>query len=376
MANTDRRIIDDGGKQFIPMNMEGTLGDDNFITMPKLLTLAAIAGSIVAWLALSESSGYTIAARIIGLVVIMFIDSLLFRYIVLEEKLYYKMYEELKAGIVIKAYKFWNIASRQNTGEGIVMTYNDTKLGVIVKVERGVITGKSEDCAEDHFDAVSDFIKELNNRRIKRVAMNIMEPSGKDERLEELDKLCNTTDNNNINRLVELSVSHIKNISNNTLTDAEYYLLYTEDIMEQERFLEDVEACMDVLMGGMFSGYHILGIDGDREINEFAKQINNVEYFNIEEASVKVYNASYNIGGDIKVVEINMTNGKIIHVDARDSTIIREGNDNVMDNILDNKDTAVGVSLDEIESLYQDNTSENKMENNVNSYKDQDEIEL
>lgn len=376
MANTDRRIIDDSGKQFIPMNMEGTLGDDNFITMPKLLTLAAIVGSIVGWMTLSESSGYTLVARVIGLIVILFIDSLLFRYIVLEEKLYYKMYEELKQGAVIKAYKFWNIASRQNTGEGIVMTYNDTKLGVIVKVERGVITGKSEDCAEDHFDAVSDFIKELNNRRIKRVAMNIMEPSGKDERLEELDKLCNTTDNNNINRLVELSVSHIKNISNNTLIDAEYYLLYTEDIMEQERFLEDVEACMDVLMGGMFSGYHILGIDGDREINEFAKQINNVEYFNIEEASAKVYNAAYNIGGDIKVVEINMANGKIIHVDARDSIIIREGNDNVMDNILDNKDTAVGVSLDEIESLYQDSTRENKMENNVNSYKDQDEIEL
>ena len=191
MANTDRRILDDEGKQFMPMNMEGTLGDDNFITLPKFLTIGCIFGALVGWLVMAKGSGYSFMNTLIVFLILLWISSILLRYIVFEERLYYKMYEELKKGRVIKPDRFWNIASKSKSSHGTALIYNDAKIGVIVKLERDIITGKGDGVEENHYDAVSDFYKYLNSKGIKRVFMNIMEPTGKDERLAELDK-CDT----------------------------------------------------------------------------------------------------------------------------------------------------------------------------------------
>lgn len=362
MANTERRILDDKGRQFIPMNMEGTLGEENFITMPKLLTLAYILGSTIAVFVISRSNGYSILGTMIILIVVEFINSLLLRYIVFEEKLYYKMYRELKDGNVISPYKFWNIASKQNTDRGTILNYNDAKTGVIVKLQRDVITGRGEDLKEVHFDAVSDFYKELNKRKIKRVYMNVMENIGNDQRLNELDKLCNTTDNYNLNRLVELSITYIKNISNSTLTDVEYYLLYVEQIVEYTQFLNDVEDCLSILMNGAYKSYEILGAQGGREINEFAKKINFVEYFNTDEASLSIFNTNSNVADKIKVVQVNISDSEQIELNQNDYSRIKYALGSgkysglkiadIIRNTVGNRDNTVGVDIGDIEEKF------------------------
>lgn len=384
MANTDRRILDDEGKQFMPMNMEGTLGDDNFITLPKFLTIGCIFGALVGWLIMANSSGYSFMNTLIVFLILLWISSILLRYIVFEERLYYKMYEELKKGRVIKPDRFWNIASKSKSSHGTALIYNDAKIGVIVRLERDIITGKGEGVEENHYDAVSDFYKYLNSKGIKRVFMNIMEPTGKDERLAELDKLCNATDNYNINRLVELSVTHIKNISNNTLTDVEYYLLYTDDIMGQDSLIDNVEEAMSILMSGAYASYEILGTLGDREINEFARQINFVDYFNTDEAALRIFKANGMERSSLRISKIKLSNGRVIDIDPMASQAISNISSTedlkgktaaeFVGKVARKEITRQAVDLDEIEKIYVDNTT--SYDNNDNSNNGDDEIDF
>lgn len=354
MANTSRRIIDDDGKEFVPMNVEGNLGEEDFITVPKLVALAIIVISIIGWIAIAKSNGYTIIGTLLILLIILIIDSIILRYVVFEEPLYYDMYKELKDSCVVSPYKLWNIGSKQNALIGTLLSYNDGKVGIIVRLERDVITGRKEDYKEEHFDALSDFYKELNRHGIKRVRMDIMEPTGNDKRLAELDKLCNTTDNYNVNRLVELSTTHIKNISAKTLSDVEYYLLYTENFMEQQKFIEDATDCLEVLLQGGYAGYEILGEDGERQLNEFAKQINFVDYFNTDEAALRIFNSVSTQAQDIVIVNVDTDKGTV-NIDNTNSfklQSILNGKIDVADiyDTLTVKDSSVGVDIDEIES--------------------------
>lgn len=358
MANTDRRIITEDNKQFMPMNVEGSYGEKETLNTTKLIALGGIAASIIGCIIIARSGGYSIIGTIILLAIVLVIDSFVLRYIVFEEKLYYAMYNEIKDSAVVSPYKLWNIISRQNTVNGTVLNYNDAKMGVIVRIERGLTTGRGETLDEEHHDAISDFYKELNNRKLKRVRMDLMEYTSNDKRLNELDKLCNTTDNNNLNRLMELYITHIKNISSNTLTDVEYYLIYTNMLTDQYKFIQEVQECLDILMNGAYNGYEILGSSNARDINEFAKQINFIDYFNTDEASLRIFNMNRLDTNTINIIHMELANGDSVDTSREDIIRIKRAISNnknthtdtatIVSNTIKKKRASIGVDIDEI----------------------------
>ena len=358
MANTDRRIVTEDNKQFMPMNVEGSYGEKETLNTTKLIALGCIAASIIGCIVLARSSGYSLIGTIMLLAIVLVIDSFVLRYIVFEEKLYYAMYNEIKDSAVVSPYKLWNIISRQNTADGTVLNYNDAKMGLIVRVERGLITGRGEALDEEHHDAISDFYKELNNRKLKRIRLDLMEYTSNDKRLSELDKLCNTTDNNNLNRLMELYITHIKNISSNTLTDVEYYIIYTNMLTDQYKFIQEVQECLDILMNGAYNGYEILGSSNTRDINEFAKQINFIDYFNTDEASLRIFNMNRSDTNTINIIHMELANGDSIDTSREDIIRIKKAIDSskdthtdtatIVSNTIKKKRASIGVDIDEI----------------------------
>lgn len=379
MANTERRIVTEDNKQFIPMNVEGSYGERETLNTTKLIALGCIVASIIGCIVLARSGGYSIIGTIVLLAIVLVIDSFILRYIVFEEKLYYAMYNEIKNSAVVSPYKLWNIISKQNTADGTVLNYNDAKIGVIIRLERGLITGRGEKLDEEHHDAISDFYKELNNRKLKRIRMDLMEYTSNDKRLSELDKLCNTTDNNNLNRLMELYVTHIKNISSNTLTDVEYYLIYTNMLTDQYKFIQEVQECLDTLMNGAYSGYEILGANDTRDINEFAKQINFIDYFNTDEASLRIFNTNRLDTNTINIVHIELANGDSIDTSREDIIRIKRAvhnsenmhtdTANIIRNTIKKKRANIGVDIDEIKRTSIKASSSNTSYDRKNSTK-------
>lgn len=289
MANTKRRqeYTDRNGNMFMPMNVEGGTWNENFITTPKVFTIVGIIVSLVLLIVYLNEGGYKPFAYILFISIWFVISTTLLRFVVFEETFYYKMYKELSQHEISSPALFWNIASIKDTDEGAILTYADGKIGVIVKAERDTITGKNKDFKEIHYDAISDFYKELATNRFCFVQMNIMEQAGKDPRLNELSKIVNKSDNANIRKLMEMQVGHIKNITHKSLYESDYFLIYTNDMTRIDNLIGDVTECIFKLLDGAFIGYNILL---SRDVVDLVKELEGVNYFNSTDASLQMFN--------------------------------------------------------------------------------------
>lgn len=332
MANTKRReeYTDRNGNMFIPMNVEGGIWNEHFITTPKLICIVLIIISIFIIITYLQSEAAKFIQYIIWIGIWAFISLQVLRFIVFEEKFYYKMYLELKEHAISSPSLFWDIASIKDTDEGAIMTYSDAKIGIMIKLERDTITGKNSDFKEIHYDAISDFYREVATIKYSFIQMNIMEQAGKDPRLHELSKLVYKSDNNNICKLMEMEVGYIKNITHYSLYESDYFLFYTQDLSKVDTIIGDASECIFRILDGAYIGYTILS---SKEIVDFVKEEYGVNYFNSTDASLQMFDRNAaNIATPFNVYGIiwndgedqELTNQEINKIRGITSDIIKE----------------------------------------------------
>lgn len=288
MANSKRRAdyTDKNGNMFIPMNVEGAQFN-HFITTPKFILIVVMALSL--FFLLTQLNGLRWTQYVIWLSIWFFICLQLTRFVIFEEKFYYKMYKELQEHEISSPALFWDIASIDDTDDGAILTYSDAKIAIIVRLERDTITGKSYEFKETHYDAISDFYKSVVTNKYSFVQMNIMEQAGKDPRLIELGKLINKSDNPNICKLMELQIGHIKNITRSSLIESDYFLFYTQDLSRIDSIINDISECVFRVLDGAYIGYQVLTA---REVVDLVKDLYGVNYFNSTEASLLMFDKS------------------------------------------------------------------------------------
>lgn len=291
MANTSRRrgyTDNTGKKMFIPMNVEGGIWNEHFITTPKFVCIVLIALAFVAIIITlgNEDRHSTVLSYVVYLGLWAFVSSLVLRFIVFEEKFYYKMYKELEKYETSSPALFWNISSIKDTEYGAIVTYSDARIGVFVRMQRDTITGKRDGFDEIHYDAFSDFYHDVVGNRYSFVQMNIMEQAGKDPRLNELSKLVTKNKNPSIQKLMELEIGYIKNITNKSLYESDYFLFYTTDMAKVDVIIDEISECCLGLQNGAFTGFEILGSIG---IVDLVKEIYAVNYFNATDASLMMF---------------------------------------------------------------------------------------
>ena len=118
-----------------------------------------------------------------------------------------------------------------------------------------------------------------------------MEKAGNDPRIPELNKLMSNNPNPSIQQLMELEVGHIKNITNITLYENEYYLIYKNDMAAVDTIQSEVADCLMILLNGAYVGYKYLN---SKEIANLVKERRGVTYFNVTEASVMLFGLNQN----------------------------------------------------------------------------------
>ncbi len=316
MANSKRRYIDKNGSMFIPMNVEGGTWNEHFITTPKLITFGAIVFSAI-FLGMWLASIYADASSYIIFYTMWAIASFyVTRYIIFEERFYYRMYKQLKESEITTPALFWDIASIKETDEGAILTYSDAKVGIIIKLERDTITGKTPEFKETHYDAISDFYRELVAYKYSFVQMNIMEQAGNDPRLHELDKLLYKNDNQNICKLMERQIGHIKNITHKTLYESDYVLVYSAELHKMDTIISDTIDCIYKILDGAYIGYRILN---SRDIVELIKEEYGVRYFNTTDATLTMFkNRINNTKKPFKLEKIVFNTGETQEIGSRE----------------------------------------------------------
>lgn len=314
MANTKRRenYTDRNGNMLIPINVEGGNYNEHFITTPKLICIGLIfAGLAFIIYKCSHGTG-GLLSWLLWLAIWGVTSTFVARFIIFEEKFYYRMYLDLKEHEITTPAIFWDIASIKDTDEGAIITYSDAKIAIMVKVERDTITGKTRDFKEVHYDAISDFYRDVITQKYSFMQMNIMEQAGKDPRLNELSKIVYKSDNPNIQKLMEMEVGHIKNITHTSLYESDYFLFYTNDLTKIDTIIMDITESIFKLLDGAYIGYKVLS---SKDIVDLLKEEFGVTYFNYTEASLLMYNNNAN--SMIKPFDIT----GILWTDGEDQTL-------------------------------------------------------
>lgn len=313
MANSSRRYLDSNGNQFMPMNAEGGSWNENFIDTKKLIVMGIILISLVVCIMHLGESEASFGHSVIVLGIWFIVSLYALRFIVFEEKFYYRMYKVLKDNEITTPAIFWNIASIRDTSDGAILTYSDTKIGILVKLERDTITGKHPEFKETHYDAISDFYRELMRYKYRFVQFNIMEKAGNDPRLENLDPLVHKSSNKNIRELMEKEVGYIKSISYNTLYESDYILIYTSELTKIDNIIGDSIDCIYKILDGAYIGYRILT---SREIIELIKELYGIKYFNYTQATLDRQKLNgIQITKPFDIVGLEMDDGEIIELE-------------------------------------------------------------
>lgn len=384
MANTKRRekYTDRNGKMLIPINVEGGQYNDSWFTTTKFVALIAIIAGL-GFVINKISKGATAEGVIILLVTWFIASSFIVRYIIFEEKPYYKMYKQLIGNEVTTPATFWSVASIKDTEDGGIITYSDGKIAVCIKVDRDTITGKPNDFKEVHYDAISDFYKEIGSRGYSFVQMNIMETAGKDPRLSELTKIIPKSDNKNIRELMRLQVGHIKNLTHIALYESDYVLIYTKDMSKIDNIIEDVTESVFKLLDGAYCRYTVLG---SKDIGELEKEEMGVTYFNLTEASMNMFgNKSVMVAKPFDIIGITWKNGEEQQLTKQEVTRLRIVTGDIIKGRVSNKDSAIkntvyrkpekdkfGIDLNSLSSISSDKI--NRPSNRVNNNKHNDNI--
>lgn len=345
MANSKRRenFTDKNGNMLIPINVEGGQYNEHFMTTPKLVCIAMIICAFCYIIYVSTHPMAPLITWIVRLGLWLFVTTLIVRFIIFEEKFYYRMYLELKDNEITTPAMFWNIASIKDTDEGALITYADAKIGIMVKVDRDTITGKTPDFKETHYDAISDFYRDVVTQKYNFVQMNIMEQAGKDPRLAELSKVVYKSDNPNIQKLMEMEVGHIKNITHTSLYESDYFLFYTTDVTKMETIIGDITESIFKLLDGAYISYKILS---SKEITDLVKEEYGVNYFNSTEASLVMY--SNNVNSTINpfnITGIVWANGEEQTLNNREISKLRNITSSVIKETISLKDVSLKKAI-------------------------------
>ena len=342
--NSKRLRMNEQGRMFIPMNVEGGGYDENFFSTPKLITAGALVLVLVILIAtlVSPDNRLSMLGKVLTVLLYLFIASFVVRYVIFEERYYFKMYKKMLANQNPTTAVFWRIAAIRDTVRGGILRYSDGKYGAILKLERDSIIGKNSEFRESHFDALSDFYKELALRKLAFVQLNMMERADNDSRIPALDTLILNEPNANLKKVLQLELGYIKNRSRETLYETDYILVYTTKLERVDSLISDLQACASILLDGAYSGFEILG---QREIIDLHKEIFGIGYFNLSEASINTFNE---VGAKKKAITLKalkLTNGRTVELTKRDTDIINRLLKRVEDGEVDISDISVLKAL-------------------------------
>ena len=310
-------------KMFIPMNVEGGGYDERFFNTTKILTVVGMAvGWVVVVTWLNSLQNATFIFKLGTIAVMLFISSLLVRFVVFEESYFYKMYKKTLTYSDPTSDVFWNISSIKDTANGSILLFSDLKIGVLVKLKRGSIIGKNQDFMEQHYDAVSDFLSEIVGRGYMFVHLNMMERADNDDRLDKLASKVASTSNQNMKKLLELQVGHLRNTTRNSLYESDYYLIYTDRAERFDNITRDVEDCLEYVLNGSYNGYYELD---KRETIEVHKELIGVSYFDYNSATVNTFR-EFQIDDTpaVTIKRINLASGSVVDISKSDDALLRK----------------------------------------------------
>lgn len=304
MESKDRLYVDAENKMFVPMGMDGAEYKTKWLTTPKIITIVCSIMVLVLLPVYLSSRGNSLISILLIELIAIIADSFALRYIVFEEKMYYRWYSEMQrrkkangdskeaTDEIVNPAELWAIPSVDDTADGAILNYRDGHIGIVVKLVKGMIIGRGEGFEAQHYSCISDAIKSLITKGYRWSYMNDMETSENDVRLSSMDRLINASSNRKINELTNMQIGYLKRISNKTYSEVEYLIIRTKKYIKKDQIIEDILSSLQPLTDGGYDDIEVLKF---KEVNNLFKEYNGITFFNPNE----VYLSSNTAYGEV-----------------------------------------------------------------------------
>jgi hypothetical protein len=150
----------------------------------------------------------------------------------------------------------------------------------------------------------------------------MMERADNDDRLDKLASKVASTSNQNMKKLLELQVGHLRNTTRNSLYESDYYLIYTDRAERFDNITRDVEDCLEYVLNGSYNGYYELD---KRETIEVHKELIGVSYFDYNSATVNTFR-EFQIDDTpaVTIKRINLASGSVVDISKSDDALLRK----------------------------------------------------
>lgn len=312
MASSDRLNRDIRGTTMVPMSIDAQYDTTAFMNVPKALVLGGVVFAYILVIAWGKSANFNILGWVVIITVLTLISQLLIRKVVFQERYFFKQWKERLLLGTPKATHFWSSPYTQKTSLGDVLVFSDLRMGVVIELEKDTIVGTSTTNKEKHYDSWSDFYRYLFANKFSLVQLNLMQPTGKDDRFEVVSDEVRNARNPNIKKLLTASLGHIRTISNTTLDEYEYVLVHTKQNIKAEEVISHVLRASQHLLDGSYREVRILN---ESEIFKLPRWNFNTLYFDGVDAQMGVYrNSGVVIKEQLKLDSIILDNGEVIEL--------------------------------------------------------------
>ncbi len=262
MSAIDRVNRDSKGRMMIPVNVEGIV-DSEGLTTKQAIVLGGLGLLLlidIFWFKdtrLANSFWIWVA----NIAIYILIAQFFIRKLVINEK--YKMQqikllEQLQHCAPVLS---WDImAVNDDTG---IMQYSDGRVAVLLDVEQATIVGRPADFNHTHYNAISNYLYELNRNGLKWIHMNLMINARNDTRLSVLAETVKDCDIPAIQEMTRSHLGFLKSMEARTLYEREFYLVVGSPAQGAERLINVIE---DALVKLGAAAYNRIAIVKDREI--------------------------------------------------------------------------------------------------------------
>ena len=170
----------------IPYTLERQVGMSESVERKALFSAIVIFIGVFLDILILTRGSWGIGNRILKFVMVTALAVVVVRKFIINEKQYRNSIEVLEENdYAFSSKNYWNIIKISDTYP-YVHTFKDGRIGMFIRMERGVDVGDSITNEFKHHEAISDMLNELSRTKLKMIHIDIMSDLGDDPRIEKL----------------------------------------------------------------------------------------------------------------------------------------------------------------------------------------------
>lgn len=239
-----------------------------------IVVLALLFDGVVIFL-----SSFELWQKILLCIIVPYLLLLVLRFFIFDESYYSDQFESLKRkDYELDTKDFWQIFDIDDYYPYICYFKNGRK-GIFVRMEKGVVVGKSEFASFSHYDSIGDAYNIAHAFNMDIVPIDYMDNVGNDVRLQQLYDDLIDVDNPDMRDMLIDIYDNLGAEMGDSYACFDVYLFLTRD--KAKNFLYNVQTVVGSMLGGNFITYKILN---RQEISRICPVLFNFEDFSLVEA--------------------------------------------------------------------------------------------